>query len=143
MAEKKQKKDIKKKVKRPSKKAVESIGETENVNEFMLKLRHPLKVEIEAVRSIILNSDARIKERVKWNAPSFFYKTDMVTFNPRNKKAVHLVFHHADIIKIKSPLLEGDYTNRRMAYLISMAQVKAANSELKKIMKELVRHDEK
>ncbi len=79
------------------------------VNEYMIKLVHPLKTEIEVVRTIIKNADSKILERIKWNAPSYYHKEDLVTFNPRATKHVHLVFHHAAIVKIKSSLLQGDY----------------------------------
>ncbi len=61
-----------------------------------------MKAEIEAVRTIIKNADSKMLERIKWNAPSYYYKEDLVTFNPRATKHVHLVFHHAAIVKIKS-----------------------------------------
>lgn len=90
------------------------------------------------VRAIIKNAHSQIGERIKWIAPSFFYKNDLVTFNHRAQPYVHLVFHHPSIVNIKSDLLNGDYTDRRMAYFHSMEEVEANKSELKNIMKELV-----
>ena len=110
----------------------------ETVAGYMLKLKHPLKDEIESVRKIIKSSDKRIKERIKWNAPSYYCTEDIVTFNPRNQLAVHLVFHHPDIVKIKSPLLLGDYKDRRMTYFKDMKEVKANKLALQRIMKDLV-----
>lgn len=89
----------------------------------MRKLIHPLKNEIEAVRSIIKNSHAKISERVKWNAPSFFYNEDMATIHVKATKHVHLIFHHPAIVKIISPLLEGDYKDRRMTYFQTMEEI--------------------
>jgi len=99
---------------------------------------HPLKKEIEAVRNIIKQADNKIKEQVKWNAPSFFYRQDLATFNPRMQTAVHIVFHHPDIVKIKSPLLEGDYKDRRMMYLHNTEEVHSNKIALENIIKELV-----
>lgn len=115
----------------------------ESVNAYMLKLKHPLKEEIEAVRKIIRTSDRRIKERIKWNAPSYYCTEDLLTFNPRNQKAVHLVFHHPAIMKIKSPLLVGEYNNRKMAYLKDMQEIKKNKPELQKIMRRLTETIEK
>ncbi|MES2704458.1 MAG: DUF1801 domain-containing protein [Bacteroidota bacterium] len=112
---------------------------TEAVNEYMQKLEHPLKAEIEAVRSIILKADKKLAERVKWSAPSFYYKHDLATFNHRATKHVHLVFHHIAITRIPSALLEGDYKDRRMVYLKDMKDVKAKKKELDSIFKQLVR----
>ncbi|WP_234978377.1 DUF1801 domain-containing protein [Bacillus tuaregi] len=45
----------------------------EQVTEFMDELQHPLKEEISMVRQIILSTDQKITEHIKWNAPSFCY----------------------------------------------------------------------
>ena len=117
---------------------LKNTNSTEQVNEYMKKLEHPLKAEIEATRAIIKNSNSKISERIKWNAPSFFYKEDMVTFNHRTPKYVHLVFHHPFIVKIKSKILVGDYKDRRMVYLHTMQEIKANKKELERIMNVLI-----
>ena len=108
------------------------------VKDYMDKLEHPLKAEIEAVRTIIQNASSKIAERIKWNAPSYYYKEDLVTFNLRATKHVHLVFHHAAIVDIRSNLLEGDYKDRRMMYLGNMPEVQANAKALTTIIIELV-----
>jgi len=110
----------------------------EQVIEWMNKLDHPLKAEIDAVRKIIKESSKNIRERIKWNAPSYYTSADIVTFNHRATKHVHLIFHHPTIVKIKSPLLEGDYKDRRMLYLPDMKAVKANKKELQRIIQESV-----
>ncbi len=116
-------------------------SDEELVTEFMHKLKHPFKAEIEVVREIIKSTDNEIKERIKWNAPSYYYgNDDMVTFNPRATEHVHLVFHHNCIEKIKSPLLQGEYKGRRMTYFNNMNEVKSNKKELEKIIKEIIKH---
>ena len=110
----------------------------EQVNDWMSKLEHPLKAEIDAVRKIIKDSNKEIHERIKWNAPSYYSTADIVTFNHRAKEHVHLIFHHPTIVKIKSVLLEGDYKDRRMLYLPDMKAVKANKKELQRIINESV-----
>lgn len=122
---------------------VRKTTEEESVNSYMLRLKHPLKEEIELVRRIIKSSDRRIKERIKWNAPSYYCTEDLLTFNPRNQKAVHLVFHHPAIMKIKSLLLVGEYNNRKMAYFKDMQEIKKNKPELQKIMRRLTESIEK
>jgi hypothetical protein len=121
-----------------TKKAIPKNNDIEMVNEFMDKLVHPLKAEIEAVRAII-KSNKKISERIKWNAPSYYYKEDLVTFNPRDQKRVHLVFHNEAIVRIKSALLEGDYKDRRMVYFDSMAAVKKNERELNNIISDYIK----
>ncbi|MBS4201053.1 DUF1801 domain-containing protein [Bacillus sp. FJAT-49732] len=64
------------------------------VAEYLSKLKHPLKEEIEEVRKIILSANEEITEHIKWNAPSFQYKNeDRVTFNLHGEGFFRLVFH--------------------------------------------------
>lgn len=114
------------------------VSDAEKVSEYMEKLEHPLKKEIEAVRIIIKNANSKIDERIKWAAPSYYYKEDLVTFNPRAQDLVHLVFHHPNIEKINSPILEGNYVSRRMTYLRNMQEIEANKAELESILNQLV-----
>jgi len=116
---------------------MDTENKTDEVNAFMKQLDHPLKDEIEAVRKII-KSNRKIAERIKWNAPSFFYTDDLATIHVKAKQHVHLIFHHPAIVKIKSKFLEGDYKDRRMMYFENMAEIKARKKELTRIIKELV-----
>lgn len=63
------------------------------VPQFMVDLHHPLKKEIEAVRKIILSVSPKVREAIKWNAPSFRTSEFFATFNLRSKKSVQLIFH--------------------------------------------------
>lgn len=114
------------------------VSDAEKVSEYMEKLEHPQKKEIEAVRIIIKNANSKIAERIKWAAPSYYYKEDLVTFNPRAQDLVHLVFHHPNIEKISSPILEGNYVSRRMTYLRNMAEIEANKAEIENILNQLV-----
>ncbi|MCC6463263.1 MAG: DUF1801 domain-containing protein [Saprospiraceae bacterium] len=116
-----------------------SISDAEQVAAYMDALEHPLKPEIDQVRRIIRDAHPGIAERIKWNAPSYYCREDLVTFHIRPQHHVHLVFHHAEIVNIPSPLLEGDYKDRRMAYFRDMAEVEAQQAELTRILNELVR----
>lgn len=117
-----------------------SFARMSSVDEFMEKLDHPLKAEIEALRKIIHGAGTEITEQLKWNAPSYSYRGEyLVTFNLRDTKRVHLVFHNPHIPKIKSNLLEGDYADRRMTYFSDMKDVKAKKAELQRVLKELVK----
>ena len=116
------------------------VSRTDAVDKFMLGLSHPLKAEVEAVRSIIKDADKNIHEEIKWKAPSFNYNGEyLVTFNLRDVKRIHLVFHNPMIPKVKSDLLEGDYKDRRMMYLANMKDVRAKKAELEKILKQLIK----
>ena len=112
--------------------------DAEVVSEYMQQLTHPLKAEIEALREIIKNANPTISERIKWNAPSYYAKEDFLTFNHRMTDKVHLIFHHAKIAEINSPLLEGDYKDRRMVYFGNMEAINQNKLELQRIINELM-----
>jgi hypothetical protein len=113
---------------------------TETVNEYMRALEHPLKTEIEFVRSSILNASNKIAERVKWNAPSFYYKKDMAAFNLRQRNFIHLVFIFPNgLIENTSGLLEGDYIDRRMIYFQNMEDIKSKKTALEDVVREWVK----
>lgn len=64
------------------------------VETFLAALDHPFKREIFAVRRVVLASDPRIEENIKWNAPSF-YTTDYfatVHLHTKNGGGVILYF---------------------------------------------------
>lgn len=125
---------------KPLKKEGSPVSRTDKVDEFLENLSHPLKAEIEAVRSIIKGVNKNINEEIKWKAPSFNYKGEyLVTFNLWEEKRIHLVFHNLQISKVKNKLLEGDYKDRRMAYFADMKDVKAKKPLLEKALKDLIR----
>jgi uncharacterized protein YdhG (YjbR/CyaY superfamily) len=124
----------------PKTKKGSPVSRTDKVNEFLENLSHPLKAEVEALRSIIKGVNKDINEEIKWKAPSFNFKGEyLVTFNLRDEKRIHLVFHNPMIAKVKSELLEGDYVDRRMAYFANMKDVKAKKPALEKALKDLIK----
>jgi uncharacterized protein YdhG (YjbR/CyaY superfamily) len=121
------------------KKANTKLSNTEQVNEFMENLDHPLKAEVEMIRKIIKNINQDITEEIKWKASSFSYKGEyLVTFNLREKGRIHLVFHNPMISKVTSNLLEGNYDDRRMAYFSDKKDIKEKKATLEKVLKDLI-----
>jgi uncharacterized protein YdhG (YjbR/CyaY superfamily) len=122
------------------KKSNAKLDHTEQVNEFMAKLDHPFKAEVQMIREIIKNVDNDITEQIKWKAPSFSYKGEyLVTFNLWEKRKIHLVFHNPAISKVKSKLLEGDYEHRRMTYFSDENEIRAKKKALEKTLRDLIK----
>ena len=122
------------------KKSNTKMDSTEQVNQFLEKLDHPFKAEVQMIREIIKNVDNEITEQIKWKASSFSYKGEyLVTFNLWEKQKIHLVFHNPVISKVKSKLLEGDYDHRRMTYFSDTNDIKAKKTALEKVLKDLIR----
>ena len=122
------------------KKSKPVVNQTEQVDEFMDKLDHPFKTQVQVVREFIKNVNLDITEQIKWNAPSFSYNGEsLVTFNLWEKKRIHLVFHNPMISKVKSKLLEGDYDHRRMAYFENKQDIEIKKVSLEKALKDLIK----
>jgi len=124
-------------------------SESDKVDEYMKRLKHPLSEVVEALRQIILKTDPKIGEEVKWNAPSFFYTGEMEPFNPKEyrrylvvfnlfkKDCIRLVFWGGAKVKDTSGFLEGDYADgRRLAMFYGMNDVKSKQAKLQKIVKQ-------
>jgi hypothetical protein len=107
------------------------------VESYMRDIDHPFKAEMEAVRAIIRGVSDKISERIKWNAPSFFYKEDLGAFNPRASEYAHLIllFPGGEGMDDKSGLLEGNHKDRREAKFHSLDDVKAKKRALEKLVK--------
>jgi uncharacterized protein YdhG (YjbR/CyaY superfamily) len=119
------------------------VSRTDKVDEFMERLDHPFKTEVQAVRDIIKGVNNGIVEEIKWKAPSFSYKGEyLVTFNLWEKERIHLVFHNPRIPEVKSPLLEGNYKDRRMLYFADVDDILAKKRALEKILKQLIKLNE-
>ena len=118
--------------KKPNRK---TFDDSAYVNEYMSTFEHPFKTEVEAIRSIILNADSRITEGIKWNAPNFYYKSDMAVFTPHIKDHVLMVFPNGITINDDSGLLEGDYIDRRMAHFYNMDDIQSKKAALEKVVR--------
>ena len=115
-------------------------SDAEQVMQYMTALQHPMKAEMESLRSIILGASPLIAERIKWNAPNYYAQADLVTFGPpaRKQDEILLVFHHPAVVDIVSPILEGNYKDRRLAVFKNSAEIETGRSELERILQLLV-----
>ena len=109
------------------------------VDEFLQKLKHPLKAEMEAVRKIICEASPKIVEDVKWGGPSFDYKEPMATFNPRVTAYVAIIFHKGELLREKSGLLEPAPKGKAYIKFHSMEEVLKHKAKLQKIVREWIR----
>ena len=115
------------------------LSDQEQVNAYMSSLKPEVKSEIEAVRRIIKNASPKLNERIKWNAPSYYYLQDILTFGPYKTEMILLVFHHPSVVKIKSTLLEGDYKDRRLVYFKNKTEAGKNKKELSRIINEIIK----
>ncbi len=110
-------------------KALELINETE----------HPFKNEILEIRKIILNSDDRVQEVIKWSAPTYDFEGPIATFNLRSKKFVNLTFHKGALIDDPHNVLEGEAKEARVMRFRDMADVKAKEEALTTVIRNWIK----
>lgn len=107
----------------------------DNVDAWMAKYENPMKPLVEAVRQIALGADKRMAETIKWQSPTFTYKDNLASFNPRSKQHASLMFHTGASIKGDFPSLEGGEAVARYMRFASMDEVKAKTPELQRVVK--------
>lgn len=108
-----------------------NLSGTEQVNDYLKKLEHPLAETAIELRKLIINADSRVSEHIKWNAPAFYYNGEMKAFDPKEYKRDIVVFnlHKQDKILLVFPtgaklndatgMLEGSYTDGRRLITIT------------------------
>jgi hypothetical protein len=118
-----------------------------DVDAFLANLEHPLKAEIEAVRALILGADARVREGVKWNAPSFYITEHFATFKLRPTNTIQVVFHTGAKVKADagpltiddpSGLLTWAAKDRCVATLSDMDDIKAKKAAFVRLVKQWI-----
>ena len=105
------------------------------VDDFLRKKNHPLHNEIQRVREIILATDDRIEEAIKWSSPTFIYKGNIASYFMNAKSLVSLMFHKGALIPKVNDLLEGDGKEARVARFLDLKDVE----KKKKALEEVVR----
>lgn len=112
---------------------------TAKVDEFVSKLTHLLKAEMETLIKIIRESSSKLEEDVKWGGPSFDYKEPMATFNPRVTDYVALIFHKGELLNDKTGVLEPGSKGKSYAKFHSMDEVKKNKDHLQTVVKEWIK----
>ncbi len=105
------------------------------VDEFLDKKGHPMTAEIQKVRKIILKTDARMEETIKWSSPTFMYKGNMASFFMNAKKHVSLMFHKGALLEDPTGLLQGDGKEGRTAKFANMKEIEEREADLKTVVR--------
>lgn len=93
---------------------------------------NPMKPAMLRARAIILE-DERMTETIKWKTPTFMYRGNMASFNPRAKKQVSLLFHTGASIPGSHPRLTGGGDTARYMSFADLDDVEQAADELRSV----------
>ncbi len=108
------------------------------VDEYLTKKNHPMTNEIQRVREIILGTDSRVEETIKWSSPTFMYKGNIASFFMNAKKFVSLMFHKGALIDDQTGLLEGDGKESRVARFQDIEDIEAKKESLETIIRQWI-----
>ena len=106
---------------------------------YFQNLDNPLKNLWMKIRAAILDADPKIVEEIKWGAPTFTYKGNMATFNPRATKFVNLTFHTGAFIDDPENVLEGDAKESRVFRAANAEEFNRKKSGLEKVVRNWIR----
>lgn len=110
------------------------------VSQFLDELNHPLRSEIELLRSVILESAEDLEENIKWNGPNYsFQGEDRITMKIQPPKQIQLIFHRGakkleqpgkHLIDDNSGLLTWKENDRAFTSFKDIAEIKDSTSDL-------------
>jgi hypothetical protein len=118
------------------------------VDAYMNVLEHPHKASIQKLRELILSVDPRIKEQVKWNAPSFYLEDNFATLRIHPAPILQLVLHagskkqaHPRQFEVPDPqgLLKWPAKDRCVLTFASPNDVSQHKAELKRMIVSWIR----
>mgnify|MGYP005664359951 CR=1 FL=1 len=104
--------------------------------------QHPRTDEIKRVREILLATDEKIEECVKWSSPTFTYKGNIASFFMNSKKLVSLMFHKGATIPGNHALLEGYGKEARTARFYSLEDIEEKKEALEEVVRAWIRQQD-
>ena len=107
-----------------------------DVDAWFERYDNPMKDAVLRTREILLDADPRLDETIKWSTPTFTYRGNLVSVQPRAKQFVSLLFHTGASIPGEHPLLEGGGDTARYARLDGVEGVESAKPELEAIVRD-------
>ncbi len=115
-----------------------------DVSLFLDTLNHPLRSEIDNLRTIILQANDELEENIKWNSPNYSFRNeDRMTMRVQPPKQIQLIFHRGAkkleqptqcLINDESGLLAWKENDRAVITFKNATEIENAASELSTII---------
>lgn len=106
-----------------------------DVDAWFADYENPQKSLVDAVRIVILETDPRVSEAIKWKAPTFMFQGNIASFYPRSTQHVSLVFHTGATLPDPEGLLEGNGDTSRVARFLSEEDLSAKADALRGLVR--------
>ena len=105
------------------------------VDAWFDRYENPMKEVVLRTRELMLDADERIGETIKWSTPTFIYRGNLASFQPRAKQFVSLLFHTGASIPGEHPLLEGGGDVARYVRLADLEAVERERPALEAVVR--------
>lgn len=125
-----------------------TINLNSEVTKFLDDLNHPLRKEIERLRTDILSSHSGLTENIKWNGPNYCHDhEDRITMRILPPKQIQLIFHRGAIkkeqpkdllIKDMPGFLTWKENDRAVVTFKNMAEIDSRKSDLNIVIKDWI-----
>jgi len=119
------------------------------VTKFLDSLNHPLRDEIDYIRTIIMSTELGLIEGIKWNGPNCSIQNeDRITIKIQPPKQIQVIFHRGAKVKVKPNdrllkdtynILEWKEKDRAVATFKKLSEIRTCSPILKEIVIEWVR----
>jgi hypothetical protein len=106
-----------------------------DVDAWFDRYDNPQKELVQAVREVILDTDERVTEAIKWQAPTFMYDGNIASFFPKAKQHVSLMFHTGATLPDPTGLLEGEGETGRVAKFANADDLAAKAESLRGLVR--------
>lgn len=100
----------------------------------MTRYDNPMRDVVQRLRHVLLQSDERLGECIKWQTPTFVYKGYLASFYPKSESMATLVFHSGRAIPGEFPHLEGAGKDGLAMHVVSIAEAEERRDELEQIV---------
>jgi hypothetical protein len=106
-----------------------------DVDAWFDRYDNPQKDLVQAVRDVVLDTDDRVTEAIKWQAPTFMHAGNIASFYPKSRQHVTLMFHTGASLPDPAGLLEGSGDTSRVAKFVDADDLAAKADALRGLVR--------
>ena len=112
---------------------------SEVVDAWFESYENPQKDLVDAVRRVVLDTDDRVTETIKWQAPTFVYRGNIASFFPKSRAHVSLMFHTGASLPDPEGILDGEGETSRVAKFADAADLAKKTHALQELVRAWIR----
>jgi hypothetical protein len=106
-----------------------------DVDAWFERYDNPQKPLVDAVRRAVLDSDPRVTETIKWQAPTFVYKGNIASVYPKARAHASLMFHTGASLPDPHGILEGEGDVSRVAKFADLEDLDRKRAALQEMVR--------